>query len=146
MKLKKFKRNREESLTTGTLDQSSAPVIDNGGAAEGITGGIAGGTGTAGGTVVSATDNHTLRAAGYSWDLIENDQHDQRRNRSSVPYNRNNQHGRLCSVSTGSDSYGRKRNQLKPVRAEPGRRTEQRSDSVLQPGNKGMGADGAKQH
>ncbi|MCB6607713.1 hypothetical protein V3C10_10325 [[Clostridium] symbiosum] len=49
---------RSESLKTGKLDQSAAPVVNNGGAA--------------GNSSVSfATDTNALRDAGLSWDLIE---------------------------------------------------------------------------
>ena len=47
-----------ESLKTGKLEQSAAPVVNNGGAA-------------ASGSVSFATDNNALREAGLSWDLID---------------------------------------------------------------------------
>lgn len=49
---------RSESLKTGKLEQSAAPVVNNGGAA-------------ASGSVTFATDNNALREAGLSWDLID---------------------------------------------------------------------------
>lgn len=49
---------RSESLKTGKLDQSAAPVVNNGGAA-------------GNGSVTFATDTNALRDAGLSWDLIE---------------------------------------------------------------------------
>ena len=50
--------SRSESLKTGKLEQSAAPVVNNGGAA-------------ASGSVSFATDNNALREAGLSWDLID---------------------------------------------------------------------------
>ena len=46
--------SRSESLKTGKLEQSAAPVVNNGGAA-------------ASGSVSFATDNNALREAGLSW-------------------------------------------------------------------------------
>ena len=98
--------SRSESLKTGKLEQSAAPVANSGGAA-------------ASGSVSFATDNNALREAGLSWDLIDKINTINAGNRGSVPYNRNNQHGWLRSVSTGSDGSGRRRRKLEPLRAEP---------------------------
>ena len=120
--------SRSESLKTGKLEQSAAPVVNNGGAA-------------ASGSVTFATDNNALREAGLSWDLI--DKINTINAGTEALYRTIGTNNMVGYVSTGSDSTGRRRRQPEPLRAEPGRRTERCSDSVLQPDNKGMGADGA---
>ena len=50
--------SRSESLKTGRLEQSAAPVVNNGAA-------------TGNGSVTFATDTNALREAGLSWDMID---------------------------------------------------------------------------
>ena len=106
------------------------PVVNNGGAA-------------ASGSVSFATDNNALREAGLSWDLI--DKINTINAGTEALYRTigtNNMVGYvpLAPVQTALAGDGVS---LNLYGAEPGRRTERCSDSVLQPDNKGVGADGA---